>query len=162
MTSILKVLGALVLAIVAVGAALLIGMRAKFTPVVNAVKQVNKRFLNPMQMKTAGQPGAYAGIIEHIGRTSGKRYETPIGPFPIDDGFLVALPYGSSPDWLKNLMAAGHATVRYEGGTYTVDQPEVVPIDSVLDQLPKDEQRPLTMFNVKDILRLHAVPNPKH
>ena len=94
MTSILKVLGALVLAIVAVGAALLIGMRAKFTPVVNAVKQVNKRFLNPMQMKTAGQPGAYAGIIEHVGRTSGKHYETPIGPFPIHDGFLVALPYG--------------------------------------------------------------------
>ena len=111
MTTVLSILGALVVAALVLGAAFILGMRAKFSPVVTTVRQVNKRVFNPMQMKNAGTPGAYAGVIEHVGRNSGASYETPIGFFPIDDGFLVALPYGTSPDWLKNVRAAGHALV---------------------------------------------------
>ena len=52
-------------------------------------------------MRTAGTPGAYAAIIRNRGRISGRDYETPVGAVPIDDGFLVALPYGSRASWLQ-------------------------------------------------------------
>ena len=38
-------------------------------------------------MKTARTPGAYAGALTHVGRRSGRVYETPAGPFATDGGF---------------------------------------------------------------------------
>jgi len=102
------------------------GMRSKSPPVLNAVRRFNRDLGNPRQMATAGAPGAYASVIRHVGRTSGREYETPIGAIATEDGFVSALPYGASADWLKNLLASGSAISVNEGRTYRVDQPEVV------------------------------------
>ncbi len=102
------------------------GMRSKSPPVLNAVRRFNRSVSNPRQMATAGSPGAYASVIRHVGRTSGREYETPIGAIATEDGFVVALPYGANADWLKNLLASGSASIVNEGSTYRVDQPEVV------------------------------------
>ncbi|MGZ4612806.1 MAG: hypothetical protein ACXV1K_06490 [Kineosporiaceae bacterium] len=51
-------------------------------------------------MRTAGSPGAYASVVRHVGRTSGRRYETPVVPVATDGGFVVPLPYGPGTDWL--------------------------------------------------------------
>jgi len=150
-------LGALLVAVAAIGAIFAIGMRTKYPPVTTAVRRMNRKVMNPRAMKTAGTPGAYAGVIRHIGRTSGTEYETPIGPFATDDGFVVALPYGTSPDWLKNLMAAGSAVIVHEGGTYTVDHPEIVDSAAALDDVPPGEQTSLRVFNVNEFLRVRIV-----
>ena len=34
------------------------------------------------------------GILEHVGRRSGKRYRTPLNVFPTDDGVAVLSPMG--------------------------------------------------------------------
>jgi hypothetical protein len=81
--------------------------------------------LNPEQMKTAGQPGTFAGVLRHTGRISGTAYETPLATKPIDDGFVIDLVYGPRTEWLKNLLASGTATIVYGGTTYEVDHPEV-------------------------------------
>ena len=51
-----------------------------------------------------------------------------MGAVAIDDGFVIALPYGPNTDWLKNVLASGSATIVNEGNTYDVDRPEVVPM----------------------------------
>lgn len=104
-------------------------------------------------MKTAGTPGAYAGVIRHLGRRSGRVYETPVGPFATDDGFVIALPYGTSSNWVKNVLAAGSATLVTEGQTYEVDKPEIVPLSEVVDVLPSKERRNLRLFRVEQVLR---------
>jgi uncharacterized protein DUF4386 len=43
-------------------------------------------------MKTARTSGAYANAITHVGRPSGRVYETPAGPFATDDGFRSPSP----------------------------------------------------------------------
>jgi hypothetical protein len=78
--------------------AFVFGMRAKSPVVLRAVRRFNHRFINPRQLKTAGTPGAYAGVIRHVGRRSGRVFETPVGPFATDDGFVIALPYRTSSD----------------------------------------------------------------
>lgn len=75
--------------------------------VLNAVRRVNRAIFNPLQMKSAGTPGAYASVIRHHGRTSGRPYETPVGAVTTDDGFVIVLVYGSNTDWLKNCSPAG-------------------------------------------------------
>lgn len=130
------------------------GMRSKSPPVVNAVRRFNRGVGNPRQMATAGAPGAYASVIRHVGRTSGREYETPIGAIATEDGFVVALPYGAGADWLKNLLASGSAMIVNEGSTYRVDQPEVVTMAEAIDDFPLKERRMLRVFGVDKSLRV--------
>jgi deazaflavin-dependent oxidoreductase (nitroreductase family) len=151
---VVKLIGFAVLALLAVGIAMFVGMRSKYPPMLDAVRRFNRSVSNPNAMKTAGQPGAYAGIIRHVGRNSGADYETPIGPYPTDDGFIIALPYGTRPDWLKNVLAAGSAVIVTEGETYDVDTPQVISGEEALPSIPSKEQRSLRLFNVNDYLRV--------
>ncbi len=74
------------------------------------------------------------------------------------DGFLIALPYGPNTDWLKNVLASGSATILDQGGTYAVDQPEVVPTIVAEPDLPPDALRGLRLFKVESCLRVRRVP----
>lgn len=149
--------GGLFLALIALGIVFLVSMRTKFPPVLTAVRRMNRAVWNPQTMKTAGQPGATASVVRHVGRTSGTPYETPIGPYTTDDGFVVTLPYGSSPDWLKNVLAAGSAVIVHEGNTYRVDRPELVPSTVAFVHVPRSEQRSLRLFGVDEFLRVRRV-----
>ena len=155
--SIAVVVGVLVLLLVVFGAVFLVGMRVKSPLVLRTVRRVNRAFFNPRQMRTAGTPGAYASVIRHVGRTSGRPYETPVGAFATDDGFVIALPYGSDPDWLKNVLASGSATLVHEGGTYRVDRPKLIPTTAAAPHLPVKEQRNLRLFAVDQCLRVRTV-----
>ena len=93
----------------------------------DAVRQFNKHVLNPVMLLLAGRKRWYASAIEHVGRRSGGRYTTPVvaGGTP-DDGFIVPLPYGTEIDWLRNVLAAGTASLRSRGITYQVTDPRIV------------------------------------
>ena len=149
-----QIVGGLLFVLGALSAVFLVGMRTKYPPVVTRVRRFNHAVTNPRAMKTAGQPGAMAASIEHVGRTSGTIYRTPIGPVVADDGFVIPLPYGLSPDWLKNVMAAGSAVIVYEGITYSVSDPEIIPSSAAFDYVPAAEQRALRAFAVDQFLRL--------
>ncbi len=84
------------------------------------VRSFNKHVTNPAEMALAGHRFWYAAVIEHTGRKSGKRYRTPVVALRVGDGILVGLPYGSGVDWLRNVLAAGSATITDKGRTYTL------------------------------------------
>lgn len=140
-----------------VAATFMAGMRYKWPFVLDGVRRMNRRFLNPRQMRSAGTPGAYAGIIHHVGRTSSREYQTPVVITEFADAFVIVLPYGTRPDWLKNVLAAGTATLTHEGATHDVDRPEIVAISDVLEHLDDSDQKAHDWFNVNQCLRLHAV-----
>ena len=79
---------------------------------------------------------------------------------PTDDGFVIALPYGLSADWLKNVLASGSATIAHDGSTYDVDRPEVVPLSTVEHQFSPTDQRAHRLFGVDQCLRVRrTVPD---
>jgi hypothetical protein len=80
-----KLVGALLLALAAVGIIFMVGMRTKSPLVLNAVRRMS-RATKPLAMKSAGTPGAYASVIRHVGRTTGRPYETPVSALATDDG----------------------------------------------------------------------------
>jgi deazaflavin-dependent oxidoreductase (nitroreductase family) len=153
----LSVLGVLLLLVVVAGATFLLGMRRKVPFVLDLVRRNNRRMMNPRQMRTAGTPGAYASVVRHVGRRSGRAYETPVVPFPTGDGFVVPLPYGDRADWVRNVLAAGSATLVHEGTTYPVDHPELVPVATMRDAFPRSELRNLRAFAVDRCMTLHVV-----
>ncbi len=155
MSMFLRLVAAVVVLIGAFGAVFMVGMRNQWSPVLNGIKRVNKAFFNPMQMKSAGTEGAYASIIRHVGRTSGTPYETPIGSQRTSDGFLVMLPYGTSPDWLKNVRAAGTAELVHEGHTYAIDDPRIVGYDEASPFLSTKDRKTAKRFGMDSFLMLH-------
>lgn len=86
----------------------------------------NRHVTNPVQRLWAGWLPTF-GILEHVGRKSGKRYRTPLTVFSTDDGVAILLTYGPDRDWLKNLTAAGHGRLRRYGKTFGVVDPRVMP-----------------------------------
>jgi deazaflavin-dependent oxidoreductase (nitroreductase family) len=87
--------------------------------------KVNKYVTNPVMRLWAGWAPGMA-ILDHVGRTSGKPYRTPLIVFGTDEGIAVLLTYGPNRDWLKNVTAAGRARVRRRGRTFAVADPRVV------------------------------------
>src|ERR1700722_7362648 len=89
----------------------------------------NRHVTNPIQRMWAGWAPSF-GILEHIGRRSGKPYRTPLTVFNAEvdgkPGVAILLTYGPDRDWLKNVNAAGGARMRRHGKTFSVSNPRTV------------------------------------
>jgi deazaflavin-dependent oxidoreductase (nitroreductase family) len=151
------VLGVLILGFAALALVYVLGMRAKSPLVLRPLVRLQRAIINPRQMRSAGTPGAYAAVIRHRGRISGQPYETPVGAVPTDDGFLIALVYGSRTNWLRNVLAAGSATIVHEGHTHAVDEPQIVPMRSVEESFTAGDQRGFRWLAVDRALRVRRV-----
>ena len=157
MRRLLRAFGGLsVLALIAVGVVFLVGMRRRSDPVLNAGRRATQA-MRPLAMRSAGTEGASASVVSHVGRTTGRPYETPVVAVQHDDEFLIALPYGPRTDWLQNVLAAGSAQVRMEGDTYAVDRPEVIPLTDASEHFGPKEQRLHRRFGVDSCLLVHQV-----
>lgn len=138
--------------VVAVGG-FVVSFRAKFSPVQTLIRRVNRRYLNPRQLALAGRPGSWASIVRHVGRRSGADYRTPVTPIAVDGGFVVPLPYGPTADWVRNVLAAGGATLDHQGEEVAVTEPEVLGEEANAWFSPS-EQRQHRLFGVSDFLFL--------
>jgi len=75
-------------------------------------------------------------IIRHVGRSSGKPYETVIWVWPLGEGFVIALTYGSKVDWYRNMSAAGGGAVLWHKRVYIVGKPEPIDLETALPAFP--------------------------
>ncbi|QGG94200.1 PNPOx family protein [Actinomarinicola tropica] len=135
-----------------------VAIRTRSPRMLRLVRRFNRAFTNRVQRRFAGTPGAAASLIRHEGRRSRRAYATPIGAFEIEDGFVVTLPYGSTADWVQNVMAAGSAVLVHEGRTVPVDRPELIRVAEARDWFPASEQRIHRLFRIEHGLRLHRAP----
>lgn len=85
----------------------------------------NRHVTNPIQRMWAGRAPGF-GILEHVGRKSGRTYRTPLTVFNTDEGFVILLTYGPDRDWLKNITAAGGGRLERHGKTVAFSNPRVV------------------------------------
>jgi deazaflavin-dependent oxidoreductase (nitroreductase family) len=85
----------------------------------------NRHVTNPIQRLWAGHAPAM-GILEHVGRKSGKTYRIPLNVFTTEDGVAILLSYGPNTDWLKNVIAADGGRLRRHGKTFAVTEPRVM------------------------------------
>ncbi|MBL0885527.1 hypothetical protein [Myceligenerans indicum] len=153
--SLLAVLAGVVVLVPAVALALLVtGIRTQNPRILGAVRRFNRSYGNRAPLRVAGKEGSATGLLYHRGRTSGREYATPIGPGAEPGGFAVMLPYGPGTDWLRNLRAAGSAVLRFDGRTYRVDRPEVVPVANTV--LAEREATMIRIFGARTALRLRA------
>jgi deazaflavin-dependent oxidoreductase (nitroreductase family) len=113
-----------------------------------------------VELKSSGTPGGIASVVHHVGRRSGRRYETPVNAVPTDDGFVIALPYGLNTDWLENVLASGSASIVHDGSTHEVDRPEIVPTAIAEPLFSAKDQRTHRRFRVEQYLLVRPATDP--
>src|SRR6185312_2900042 len=123
-------------------------------PVRDAVRTFNKYVLNPAMLHLAGRKHWYAAVMRHSGRRSGRSYATPVVADRVTDGFVVPLPYGTSVDWLRNVRAAGRASVTVNGRTYNVVEPEIIDAATAGPQLSARRRRAFRRFHIDNYLKV--------
>lgn len=146
--------GGLVAALATATVGLMVTIRTGYKPGLDLVRRFNKNVTNRQVMKSAGTSDSSASIVRHVGRTSGRPYETPVAVFEVDDDFYITLPYGTGADWVRNVLSKGEAELVHKGHTVPVAEPEVISSADVVSQLPKSESRTQRFYGVDRMLRL--------
>ena len=89
-----------------------------------------KNTLNRVTTRVAKSGRGPFSLVRHVGRTSGKVYETPIVVAPAPDGFVAELTYGESVNWYRNVVAAGGCDLLVAGVVHRVVAVEPYPVDA--------------------------------
>jgi deazaflavin-dependent oxidoreductase (nitroreductase family) len=129
-------------------------------PVTDRTRALNKRIGNPAMMRLAGRRYFFAGVIRHTGRRSGREYATPIWAVPTTEGVVISLPFGESADWLKNLLAAGRATIETRGEIWEVAEPEVLDRETAWPSLPRRARLLFGLAGIERHLKLRKLSDP--
>jgi deazaflavin-dependent oxidoreductase (nitroreductase family) len=91
-------------------------------------ESIQVKYLNPALKPIARYlPGT--AIIEHRGRKSGKPYKTIVTTYRKGNTLAIALGHGKT-DWVKNVLAAGQADVRYARREVHIVNPRILPAGS--------------------------------
>jgi deazaflavin-dependent oxidoreductase (nitroreductase family) len=98
------------------------------------------------------------GMILHHGRRTGRPYETPIMIFHAQDGFVVALTYGASTEWVRNVLSTGECEAIVRGKHFLLTDPRRVRGDDGMRLMPAVLRPVLRLFAVRDFLRFDAEP----
>ena len=86
-----------------------------------------KNTLNKATLRAARSAGGPFSLVRHVGRKTGKTYETPLILARLGDDFVAELTYGPEVSWYQNIVAAGHCAVVFDGVEHQINRIE--PLD---------------------------------
>jgi deazaflavin-dependent oxidoreductase (nitroreductase family) len=118
------------------------------------MRSFNKHIFNRVTRKFASFSRGPFAVIRHVGRRSGKPYETPIMVEPTGDSVVIALTYGPEVDWYRNVLAAGHATLLWHGREYTLEKPEPLAVQTALSAYPQPQRLILRMLGTQHFVSM--------
>ena len=110
---------------------------------------------NDMTRHISGTERSSWGLLTHVGRRSGRTYQTSLGTCGYGDGFLLPLGYGPHTDWYRNLLAAGTCTLAWKGRTYQLERPELISGSEPMQAWRKRDQILLRLAGMHDFVWLH-------
>lgn len=113
-----------------------------------------KRIFNPLILRSAGTRHSPFAVVHHVGRKSGRPYQTPIIVQQVTDGLMAELTYGPKVDWYHNVVAAGGCRVRWHGQDYIVVGLEPVDAETGLAAFPRHQRLVLQILRRRHFVKL--------
>jgi deazaflavin-dependent oxidoreductase (nitroreductase family) len=114
---------------------------------------VTNRLVGPFAARLPG-----FAIVTHVGRRSGREHSNPVNLFRSADRYVIALTYGADSQWVRNVLAAGEASVETRGRRLRLIEPEVVH-DPTRSHVPPPVRPILAAANVSDFMLLRRAPD---
>jgi deazaflavin-dependent oxidoreductase (nitroreductase family) len=121
-----------------------------------AVARFNTHVTNRISRPLAGRLPGFA-VVTHVGRQSGRTYETPVNMFRDRERYVFALTYGADSQWVKNVMAAGGCEIRTQGTTVRLCEPRIF-TDPDRHLVPGPVRVVLGLLDVSDFLSMRPAP----
>ena len=95
-------------------------------PLPHWLTRVNLVATNRLTSMVAGRL-PWFGLLEHVGRSSGRVRRTPLNVFSRGNGrWVIALTYGPDVQWLRNVEAAGECRALVRGDWVRLVEPQRV------------------------------------
>jgi deazaflavin-dependent oxidoreductase (nitroreductase family) len=120
----------------------------------DGIRSFNKHLLNRLIRKFAGYSPTSFALIRHVGRRSGKAYETPIIVEREGDDFVIALTYGTEVDWYRNVVAAGRCNIIWHSQDFTIDHIETMDVEKGLSVFAFPKSGILRFLGIHDFVRM--------
>ena len=111
-------------------------------------RHVTNRVVGPVARRLPG-----FAIVTHRGRRSGRVHRTPVNLFAAENGYVIALTYGSDSQWVLNVLAAGAVDIETRGRRLHLVAPEVIH-DSQRSRVPAPVRPILKLVNVREFMLL--------
>ncbi len=124
-------------------------------PIPKRVARFNRKATNRITIPFARRLGGF-GVVRHVGRRSGRTYETPINCWRRGGVVTVALTYGRDVDWLKNLEAAGGGSIVIQGETVPIGPPRMLDEETGRERMPAFVRPVLTALGVHEFVEFPA------
>lgn len=118
-------------------------------PVPRFMAKVNRRLFNPIELRRGKRP-----VLVHEGRSTGRRFETPLDAHRVDGGYVFFAMYGPETDWVRNILHAGTARLRIGDDVTELVAPRLCPGDEVEPLLPDGVSLPPGFLKVNHFLRM--------
>ena len=126
-------------------------------PIPLRVARFNRRVTNPLLGTFSDWLPPFA-TLHHVGRTSGRRYRTPVFAFARSRGIVIALTYGTEVQWLRNLEAGGEARLVRRGRVLVLSGPRRLHGQAGARLVPRAIRAGLRLMRVDDFVELAALP----
>jgi hypothetical protein len=119
-----------------------------------------KNTLNRLTTRVAKSGRGPFSLVLHVGRRSGRRYETPIVVAAVPDGFVAELTYGENVNWYRNVVAAGGCDLLVNGFLHRIVAVEPYPVDAGRRAFPVPARPVLVLLRRKEFRLLRTTSSP--
>jgi deazaflavin-dependent oxidoreductase (nitroreductase family) len=99
-------------------------------------------------------------LIRHVGRKSGRTYETPVILARVPEGFIAELTYGDNVNWYRNVVAAGGCVVLHHRVEYRVTHIEQCGAERGRNAYPAPFRQILKVAGREQFRLLRTDPRP--
>ncbi|HEY4387095.1 MAG TPA: nitroreductase family deazaflavin-dependent oxidoreductase [Ktedonobacteraceae bacterium] len=121
------------------------------------IRYFNRDILNRLALRSAGTRRSRLAVVRHMGRRSGKLYETPLLAVPLGDDLVIALTYWPKVDWYRNLQAMGQGMLLCGGKIYTIGKTERIDQARALPAFSPLQQFMLRLLDIRHFARVTLI-----
>jgi deazaflavin-dependent oxidoreductase (nitroreductase family) len=121
-----------------------------------SVARFNSHVTNRVSRPLAGRLPGFA-VVTHVGRQSGRTYQTPVNMFRDGERYVIALTYGADTQCVNTVMAAGGCEVRTNGTTVRLCEPRIF-TDPERRLVPSPVRVVLGLLDVSEFMSLRSAP----
>ena len=121
------------------------------------------RTLNPVALRIARTGRGPFSIVRHIGRKTGRTYETPVILTGSAEGLVSELTYGDQVYWYRNIVRAG-GEILHRGRMYRVLAVEPLSTEAGLRAYGRARRAVLRLLRRREfrLIRVEPWPDPAH
>ena len=122
----------------------------------DGIRIFNKYIFNRITLKIAGTGKSPFSILRHIGRKSGRIYQTPVLASYVGETVIIPLSYGKNVDWLRNVLAQGGCEVHWQSKWMGAINPMIIDSETAFSILPENRHKLFQRFRMEKFLHMQV------